>query len=122
MAEFYDRIKGLLRRRGLGRLLFSPTAKNPNFESFMSDDLHARIKQVMVEELMLQVQPEDIADDAPIFGPEGLGLDSVDVLQLVIALEKNFGLKISEGDAAKELLKSVSSIAAAIRALEVGAG
>jgi acyl carrier protein len=103
-------------------LLFSPTAKNPNFESFMSDDLHARIKQVMVEELMLQVQPEDIADDAPIFGPEGLGLDSVDVLQLVIALEKNFGLKISEGDAAKELLKSVSSIAAAIRALEVGAG
>jgi acyl carrier protein len=44
------------------------------------------------------------------------------VLQLVIALEKNFGLKISEGDAAKELLKSVSSIAAAIRALEVGAG
>ena len=83
----------------------------------MSDDLHDRIKKVMIEELMLQVKPEDIADDAPIFGPEGLGLDSVDVLQLVIALEKNFGLKISEGDATKEMLKSVSSIGDAIRAL-----
>lgn len=84
----------------------------------MSDDLHTRIKQVMVEELMLQVQPEDITDDGAIFGPDGLGLDSVDALQLVIALEKHFGLKISEGDAAKELLKSVNSIGAAIRALE----
>jgi len=83
----------------------------------MNDDLHTRIKKVMVEELMLQIQPEDIADDAPIFGADGLGLDSVDVLQLVIALEKNFGLKIAEGDAAKELLKSVRSIGEAVRAL-----
>ncbi|MCX6875715.1 MAG: phosphopantetheine-binding protein [Verrucomicrobia bacterium] len=83
----------------------------------MSDDLHARIKTVMVEELMLQVQPEAIGDATPIFGPDGLGLDSVDVLQLVIALEKNFGLKITEGDAAKEILKNVSTIADAIRAL-----
>ncbi len=83
----------------------------------MNDNLHAKIKQVIVEELMLQVQPDEISDDAPIFGPGGLGLDSVDVLQLVIALEKNFGLKISEGDAAKELLKSVRTIGDAIRAL-----
>lgn len=83
----------------------------------MSDDLHTRIKEVMVEELMLQVQPQDIGDETPIFGSEGLGLDSVDVLQLVIALEKNFGLKISEGDAAKEILKNVTTIGAAIRAL-----
>jgi len=91
--------------------------KNLNHAYPMSDNLHARIKQVIVEELMLQIQPEEISDDAPIFGPEGLGLDSVDVLQLVIALEKNFGLKISEGDAAKELLKNVRSIGDAIRAL-----
>lgn len=83
----------------------------------MTDDLRARIKKTMIEELMLQVQPEDIDDDAAIFGPAGLGLDSVDALQLVIALEKNFGLKITEGDAAKELLKSVRSIGDAIRAL-----
>lgn len=71
----------------------------------------------MVEELMLQIQPEDIADDTPLFGPQGIGLDSVDALQLVIALEKNFGLKISEGEAARQLLKSVQTIGDAIRAL-----
>jgi len=80
-------------------------------------DLLARIKNVMVEELMLQVQPEEIGDETPIFGPEGLGLDSVDALQLVIALEKNFGLKISEGNAAKEILRNVTTIGEAIRAL-----
>jgi acyl carrier protein len=83
----------------------------------MSDDLHTRIKKVMVEELMLQMAPEAIGDETPIFGPEGLGLDSVDVLQLVIALEKNFGLKISEGSAAIEILKNVATIGDAIRAL-----
>ena len=83
----------------------------------MSDDLHSRIKKVMVEELMLQVAPEEIGDETPIFGPEGLGLDSVDVLQLVVALEKNFGLKISEGAAAIEILKNVTTIGNAIRAL-----
>ena len=83
----------------------------------MSDDLHARIKQVMVDELMLQIAPEEIGDETPIFGPDGLGLDSVDVLQLVIALEKNFGLKISEGAAAVEILRNVTTIGDAIRAL-----
>jgi len=83
----------------------------------MIDDLHARIKKVMVEELMLQVAPEEIGDETPIFGPDGLGLDSVDVLQLVIALEKNFGLKISEGAEAIEILKNVTTIGDAIRAL-----
>jgi acyl carrier protein len=83
----------------------------------MSDDLYAQIKKVMVDELMLQMQPEEIGDETPIFGPDGLGLDSVDVLQLVIALEKNFGLKISEGNAAKEILRDVTTIGGAIRAL-----
>lgn len=88
-----------------------------NHEYPMNDDLHARIKMVMVEELMLRVQPEEIGDETPIFGPEGLGLDSVDALQLVIAVEKNFGLKISEGNAAKEILRNVTTIGDAIRAL-----
>jgi acyl carrier protein len=94
---------------------FPPVFKNHQYP--MSDDLHARIKKVMVDELMLQIQPEEIGDETPIFGPEGLGLDSVDVLQLVIALEKNFGLKISEGNAAKEILRDVTTIGAAIRTL-----
>lgn len=80
----------------------------------MNQDLHQRIKQTMVDELMLTITPEEIGDETPIFGPDGLGLDSVDALQLVVTLEKHFGLKISDGEAAKGVLKNVQSIAAAI--------
>ena len=78
--------------------------------------LKQRIKEIMVENLMLQVAAADITDDKPLFGPEGLGLDSVDALQLVVALDKNFGLKIASPEAAKQVLQSVNSIAAAVQA------
>jgi len=78
--------------------------------------LKRRIKEIMVENLMLQVTADDITDDKPLFGPEGLGLDSVDALQLVVALDKNFGLKIPDPAAAKEILQSVNTIAAAVQA------
>jgi acyl carrier protein len=61
------------------------------------------------------VTADDITDDKPLFGPEGLGLDSVDALQLVVALDKNFGLKIADPAAAKTVLQSVNSIAAAVQ-------
>src|SRR5437763_15645483 len=80
-----------------------------------SESLKQRIKTMMVENLMLQVSAAEIKDDQPLFGPESLGLDSVDALQLVVALDKNFGLKIPTPAAAKEILKSVDSICAAIR-------
>ena len=82
----------------------------------MLPDLLQRLKVMMVDELMLQVSPEEIGDHTPLFGPEGLGLDSVDALQLVVALEKHFGLKMSDGEAAKGILLSVSTIAAEIMA------
>ena len=78
--------------------------------------LAQRIKSVMIEELMLPESPDDIADDASLFGSDGLGLDSVDALQLVVALEKHFGLKIPDAETAKGVLASVNSIAAAIDA------
>jgi len=78
-------------------------------------DLKARIRQMLVDNLMLQVQPEEITDELPLFG-EGLGLDSVDALQIVVALDKNFGLKIKDAEMAKGVLKNVNSIAAAIEA------
>ena len=78
--------------------------------------LKKRIKEIMVENLMLQVTAEEITDSKPLFGPDGLGLDSVDALQLVVALDKNFGLKIPDPAAAKEVLQSVDTIAAAIEA------
>jgi len=77
-------------------------------------ELKQKIKQLMVENLMLQVTAEEIGDDQPLFGPESLGLDSVDALQLVVALDKNFGLKIPDQAAAKSILGSVSSMATAV--------
>lgn len=79
-------------------------------------DLKAQIKQLIVENLMLQFGVEQIADDQPLFGPGSLGLDSVDALQLVVALDKNYGLKIPDPEAARTTLQSVNTIAAAVEA------
>lgn len=79
-----------------------------------SATLKADIKQLMVENLMLQVAPAEIADHQALFGPGSLGLDSVDALQLVVALDKTYGLKISDPEAARHILQSVDTIAAAI--------
>jgi acyl carrier protein len=84
------------------------------------DALKLRIKETMVEELMLPMGVEDIADDARIFDPQGMGLDSVDALQLVVAIEKRFGLKLGDAAAAREVLQSVNTIADAIAAKGLG--
>ena len=78
------------------------------------DALKLRIKQTMVEELMLPMGIEAISDDALIFDPQGLALDSVDALQLVVAIEKRFGLKLGDAAAARETLQSVNTIATAL--------
>ena len=80
------------------------------------DALKLRIKETMVEELMLPMGVEAISDDALIFDPQGLALDSVDALQLVVAIEKRFGLKLGDAAAAREALQSVNTIAAALAA------
>lgn len=81
----------------------------------MNTDLKPQIKQMLVENLMLQVTAEEIGDDQPLFGPGSLGLDSVDALQLVVALEKNYGVKISDPQTAKKTLQTVNNIADAIQ-------
>lgn len=81
----------------------------------MSATLNAEIKQAIVRSLRLPMQPEDIADGAPLFGPEGLGLDSVDVLELVLELERSFGVTIEDQDTGMQALRSVDSIAEFIR-------
>jgi acyl carrier protein len=80
-----------------------------------SDDLNTQIKRMLVENLMLQISAEEIGDDQPLFGPGSLGLDSVDALQLVVALEKSHGVRISDPQVAKKTLQTVNNIAAAIR-------
>lgn len=77
--------------------------------------LKQRLKQLMVENLMLNVTADAIGDSQALFGPNSLGLDSVDGLQLVVMLEKSFGLKITDTGIAREVLQSVDRMAQAIQ-------
>jgi len=79
-----------------------------------NDALKSQIKRLIVENLMLQVSADEIGDDKPLFGPDGLGLDSVDALQLVVALDKTYGFKISDPEIARKVLQTVNSITAAL--------
>ncbi|MGH7954315.1 MAG: acyl carrier protein, partial [Limisphaerales bacterium] len=72
------------------------------------EELKAQIKRMLVENLMLQISAEEIGDDLPLFGPGSLGLDSVDALQLVVALDKNYGLKISDPAKARQIMATVN--------------
>ena len=78
------------------------------------------IRKLMVENLMLQIGPEEIGDDQPLFGPGSVGLDSVDALQLVVALDKTYSLKIADPEAAKKILQSVNTIAEAVAKHQAG--
>jgi acyl carrier protein len=76
----------------------------------MPSDLRDQIKTLLVENLMLKAAKDDIRDDAPLFSPEGLGLDSIDALELVVSLEKKFGVTVPNSEVAKQALASVNSI------------
>jgi acyl carrier protein len=76
--------------------------------------LKQELKQMLVQNLMLQSSVGEIADDQQLFGPGSLGLDSVDALQIVVALDKNYGLKIPDPETAKQVLQNVNSIAGAV--------
>ena len=72
--------------------------------------LKTELKQAIVRGLRLPMQASDIADDLPLFG-EGLGLDSIDVLELVLELERSFGVQIRDEETGREVLRSVNTIA-----------
>ena len=75
-----------------------------------TEDLREAIKEMMVENLMLKTPKEEIANDLPLFGPEGLGLDSIDALELVVSLEKRFGVTVPSSDVARNALATVDTI------------
>ncbi len=80
------------------------------------EDLKLTLKKQIIEELNLQdISIEDIADALPLFG-EGLGLDSIDALELVVIMEKYHGIKITDESVGKEVLYSIDTIAAFIQA------
>ena len=78
------------------------------------DDLKLRVKQMIIERLKLEgMAPGDIDDTAPLFG-EGLGLDSIDALELVLAIEQTFGVKIEDEAAGLTAFRDVDSLTAFI--------
>ncbi len=76
------------------------------------DELIFTLKEQIIDALNLEeMTPEDIENDAPLFG-EGLGLDSIDALELIVLLEKHYGIKLANPAEGKDIFKSVSTIAA----------
>ena len=76
-----------------------------------ASELKQRIKQALIEELDLRGKTEaDIDEAAPLFG-EGLGLDSLDALQLAMAIEERFRVTVPEGEAGRAVFASVNAIA-----------
>ena len=74
--------------------------------------LKEELKKKVIEALNLDdVKPEELADDAPLFGDEGLGLDSIDALELIVLLEKNYGIRIKDPMAGKDVFKSIDTMA-----------
>ena len=72
------------------------------------------IRRLLVETLMLQTPAAEIGVEQPLFGPGGLGLDSVDALQLVVALDKAYGIKITDTEVARQTLQNVTTMTAAV--------
>lgn len=80
------------------------------------EDLKVTLKQQIIESLNLQgMKPEDIDDNAPLFG-EGLGLDSIDSLELMVLLERNYGIKIEDAREGRTILASVQTMTDYIQA------
>ncbi|HTU57626.1 MAG TPA: phosphopantetheine-binding protein [Polyangiales bacterium] len=81
------------------------------------ESLEFRLKKLIVEALILEdLKPEDIETEAPLF-VEGLGLDSIDALELALAIHQEFGVRTTQGDERnREIFHSVKSLAAFIRA------
>ena len=78
----------------------------------MIEDLILKLKKEIIEELNVEnITPEEIDAEAPIFGEEGLGLDSIDALELVVLLDKNYGIKIHASKEGRKIFRSVKTIA-----------
>jgi acyl carrier protein len=74
------------------------------------DSIRDAIKNLLITELKVRVPKEEIRDDMQLFGPEGLGLDSIDALELVVWMEKNYGAGVPNSEVAQKALASVNAI------------
>jgi acyl carrier protein len=75
------------------------------------DALRQRVKEMIVQCARLKIQPSEIKDDWPLFDKtKGLGLDSIDVLEIVVNIEKTFGVQIPDRETGEKVLQSVDTI------------
>ncbi len=83
----------------------------------MSDPLTLRLKNLIIATLKLDgVRPDDIPDDEPLIGSPRFGLDSVDALEIVLAIEREFKVKIGSSEESRQALATVNTLATYLRA------
>jgi acyl carrier protein len=81
----------------------------------MNTDLVEKLKVELIEQLNLEeITAAEIDPSAPLFG-DGLGLDSIDALEIIVLLEKEYGIKITDQALGKEAMQSINSLAAFIK-------
>ncbi len=87
------------------------------------NDLHQELKEFIIETMNLEdISPEDIGDDTLLFAENGLNLDSIDALELVLGLKKKYGITLEANDEqTRQNLKTISSISVMVLALRANA-
>ena len=81
------------------------------------EELMLELKKEIIEVLNLEdMTPDDLEDDSPLFGADGLGLDSIDALELIVLLEKKYGIKLQDPKDGKKVFKSVRVMAEFVQA------
>jgi len=83
-----------------------------------NEDLAPRVKELIVRRLKLDIDPTTIQNDAPLFG-EGLGLDSIDALELVLGLEQEFGIKVEDEEVGVKAFASVNALVDFIEQMKI---
>lgn len=68
------------------------------------------LKQLLIKNCMLRVSPDEINEETPLFGPESLGLDSIDALQITVAVERDYGIAIKDPETARQAFRSLGSL------------
>ena len=80
-------------------------------DAAVTTELKSRIKHLIVDRLKLEISPDTIGDDTPLFGDSGLGLDSIDALEMVLGIEQEFGVRIEDEEVGSRALESIEALA-----------
>jgi acyl carrier protein len=85
-------------------------ALTTGFLNLMTEITLDDVRQLLVDNCMLRIPPEEIQSEALLFGPGSIGLDSIDALQLAVGIEKSYGIAITEPSVAREAFHSVATL------------